>query len=302
MVRNKILLFIVQTIKDTPKLLSSVVVMQSKMKGLLLRKKIGPRLQKDRNILTPNVSTTKFISVQNSKIQETEIDKLFSKYPPLNDGIKVEKRPTVEYENKAIYYGEWEKNSNKRHGRGIQMWTDGSRYEGYWKNDKANVSGKLLHSDGDIYEGEWLDDKAHGYGVYRHMDGAKYEGNWKEDKQDGKGKESWPDGASYEGEYKQGKKSGQGKFIWADGSVYEGQFEDNNINGKGIYIWGDKRQYIGDWKNNKMDGHGVFTWPDGRKYEGEYKDDKKDGYGIFEWAEEEIDGNHPEAEHERSGS
>ena len=36
------------------------------------------------------------------KIQETEIDKLFSKYPPLNDGIKVEKRPTVEYENKAI--------------------------------------------------------------------------------------------------------------------------------------------------------------------------------------------------------
>ena len=75
----------------------------------------------------------------------------------------------VVYENRAIYYGEWEKNGTKRHGRGIQVWTDGSRYEGYWKQDKANVRGKLTHSDGDIYEGEWLDDKAHGYGVYTHI-------------------------------------------------------------------------------------------------------------------------------------
>ena len=44
----------------------------------------------------------------------------------------------------AIYYGEWEKTGNKRHGRGIQVWTDFSRYEGYWKEDKANVKGKLI--------------------------------------------------------------------------------------------------------------------------------------------------------------
>jgi hypothetical protein len=25
-----------------------------------------------------------------------------------------------------------------REGRGIQIWLDGSRYEGYWKNNKAN--------------------------------------------------------------------------------------------------------------------------------------------------------------------
>ena len=89
----------------------------------------------------------------------------------------MELRQCVEYENGAIYYGEWEKTGTNRHGRGIQVWTDGSRYEGYW-----------------------VEDKAHGYGVYTHIDGAKYEGNWKEDKQDGTGKESWPDGASYEGD------------------------------------------------------------------------------------------------------
>ena len=152
--------------------------------------------------LTLNGSKNHFTAVTNSKITEEDIASLFKKYPPLKDGIEVALQQSVEYENHAIYYGEWEKTGTKRHGRGIQVWTDGSRYEGYWKEDKANVRGKLTHSDGDVDEGEWLEDKAHGYGVYTHIDGAKYEGNWKEDKQDGTGKESWPDGASYEVEYK----------------------------------------------------------------------------------------------------
>ena len=93
----------------------------------------------------------------------------------------------IEYENKSIYYGEWNTESDQRYGRGIQYWVDGSRYEGYWRNDKANGKGMLFHADGDLYEGDWLDDKAHGFGTYTHVDGAKYEGAWKDDKQDGKG-------------------------------------------------------------------------------------------------------------------
>ena len=235
----------------------------------------------NKNILEKNISNNKFI---NSKIIEKEITNLFEKYPPLDDGITLEIRERVEYENKAIYYGEWEKIGNKRHGRGIQVWEDNNRYEGYWKEDRANVKGKFTYSDGDIYEGEWLKDRPYGYGVYIRKDGPKYEGFWKEDTLEGLGKESWPDGAIYEGNYKKKKKNGQGKYKWKDGSTYYGQFENNNINGKGIYTGSDKRQYIGDWKNNKFDGHGVFTWPDGRKYQGEYKDNKKNGYGIFEWS------------------
>ena len=34
----------------------------------------------------------------------------------------------------------------------MQVWTDEIRYEGYWKEDKSNVRGKLTH-----YEGEWLE-------------------------------------------------------------------------------------------------------------------------------------------------
>ena len=83
-------------------------------------------------------------------------------YPPLEEN-SYHTRPPVEYENKAIYYGEWNLATNQRSGRGIQTWIDGSRYEGYWKNDKANIKGKLIHADGDIYEGEWLNNSISGY-------------------------------------------------------------------------------------------------------------------------------------------
>jgi len=181
------------------------------------------------------------------------LKELFLKFKKLDDGVTVQVRKPVEYENKAVFYGEWNISTNQRHGRGIQSWIDGSRYEGYWKNDKANIKGKLIHADGDIYEGiikrfsigDWSNDKAHGLGTYTHTDGAKYEGNWKEDKQDGYGKETWPDAACYRGDYKQGKKCGQGMFKWADGSEFEGQFYENNIQGKGIFNFNTRCIYLG---------------------------------------------------------
>ena len=81
-------------------------------------------------------------------------------------------------DNEAVYHGQWTR-MGMREGIGIQLWKDGSKYEGSWKNDKANGYGRLIHSDGDVYTGEWLDDKAHGRGTYEHTDGAKYIGDWK---------------------------------------------------------------------------------------------------------------------------
>lgn len=81
-------------------------------------------------------------------------------------------------ENHAKFEGEWVQNKMIRLGRGKQIWPDGSMYEGWWKDNKANGKGRLIHADGDVYDGMWLDDKAHGHGIYCHLDGAKYEGNW----------------------------------------------------------------------------------------------------------------------------
>ena len=204
-------------------------------------------------------------------------------YPPeQDDSVAKVLKNAVKLENNAIFIGEWNY-KNERHGKGQQTWNDGSKYEGYWKSDKANGRGRLIHGDGDIYEGEWVDDKAHGFGVYLHTDGAKYEGGWVNDKQHGMGKEEWPDGSNYEGEYFNGQKHGKGRFVWSDGSTYEGEFNSNDIHGTGKYSWIDGRVYLGSWQLNTMHGKGEFSWPDGRKYIGEYVDDKKEGFGCFEW-------------------
>ena len=81
-------------------------------------------------------------------------------------------------ESQALFEGQWIKNSMIRTGRGKQTWPDGSMYEGWWRDNKANGRGRLIHVDGSMYDGMWLDDKTHGYGIYCHLDGTKYDGNW----------------------------------------------------------------------------------------------------------------------------
>lgn len=127
-----------------------------------------------------------------------------------NDGKQRCKLDLVSIDNEAKYQGEWLIHTEILDGRGFQIWPDGSLYEGFWENNKANGRGRLIHADGDVYEGEWKDDKADGFGVYSHADGAKYEGFWREDKQHGKGIERWPDGAVYDGYYNDGQKHGEG--------------------------------------------------------------------------------------------
>ena len=96
-------------------------------------------------------------------------------------GGALQDKGPFELDNGAIYHGQWSK-EGKREGKGTQIWKDGSKYCGYWKNDQANSKGRLIHADGDVYEGEWYNDKAQGRGTYKHMDGTKYTGDWKEDR------------------------------------------------------------------------------------------------------------------------
>jgi hypothetical protein len=119
----------------------------------------------------------------------------------INDGKKREIKPICVLENGAVYQGEWLVDENQKDGRGVQIWPDGSRYDGFWRDGMANGYGRLVHAEGDVYEGEWTEDKANGYGVYTHFNGSRYEGQWFQDKQHGFGVEQWPDGAKYEGQY-----------------------------------------------------------------------------------------------------
>ena len=267
-------------LKNYPKFITSLTKLQSLVRGNLFRS----LFKKPSNPLDPiNFQITEFNIIKTDKITDEELEELFRTYPSINSEIIPEKLPPVEFPNKVIYYGEWDKINKLRHGRGIQIFPNNAKYIGNFLNGNANGKGKLIHPNGDVYDGDWENDKPNGYGIYKKIDGSMYEGEWKNDKKNGKGKEKWSDGTEYEGEYLEDKRHGKGVFKYANGSIYEGEFLENNMNGDGVFIFCDKRKYEGTWVNNKLEGRGVFTWPDGRKYEGEYINDKKDGYGVFEW-------------------
>ena len=44
-------------------------------------------------------------------------------------------------------------NLNQKHGRGILIHKNRFRYEGYFRNDKANIFGILKFANGENYEG-----------------------------------------------------------------------------------------------------------------------------------------------------
>lgn len=79
-----------------------------------------------------------------------------------DDGIinpMIVNKGPIELENGAVYIGQWNRNGF-REGIGTQIWKDGSKFTGYWRNDNAHGRGRLIHQDGDCYEGEWVEGKA----------------------------------------------------------------------------------------------------------------------------------------------
>ena len=292
--------------------LSDIILLQSFLRGYLFRKKthqiLHSSLHSNQNLLETSLNSkslkapTNLSNISRSVLVELSVDsvpdypnstikQILTKIGPFifreGDISGVSRKGPVLLENGSVYTGDWN-DKNERHGTGMQKWNDGAMYEGYWRNDKANGKGRLIHANGDVYEGDWAEDKAHGSGFYIHSDGAKYQGAWVSDKQHGFGVEVWPDGAKYQGAYVNGLKHGSGVFEWADGSRYQGDFCNNNIHGLGTYNWSDGRKFVGAWKDNKMHGKGNFTWTDGRSYEGYYENDKKHGQGVFRWADGRI--------------
>ena len=42
-----------------------------------------------------------------------------------------------------------------KHGKGTQIWLDGAKYEGDWRDGMAEGQGNFHHANGDVYTGEF---------------------------------------------------------------------------------------------------------------------------------------------------
>ena len=176
------------------------------------------------------------------------------------------------------------------------------------EKENAVTRSKETYSDGSWYEGEFKNGKSHGQGYYGWADGSWYKGEFKDGQREGQGHYSWPDGAWYKGGFKAGLREGQGTIYWANGNKYEGGWSQGYFHGEGIFYYADGTSekavhnlgvlkskspniirknyddgawYEGEFKNGKYHGQGTFCWTNGTKYVGPFADGMCHGEGIL---------------------
>ena len=157
-------------------------------------------------------------------------------------------KSAVNLANGSIYTGSRDKKGRK-HGFGLQVMPDGSRYEGDFSKGEFSGTGHLVKTNGESYKGGFFMGKAFGHGVFVNAEGDKFTGEFKDGLQHGPGTEEFKDGSVFNGNCEKGVKKGKGVLRWPNGSYYDGEFDDNTFNGTGTYVWNNGKKYAGMWRN-----------------------------------------------------
>ena len=128
-----------------------IILIQAIFRGYIFREHLKENIKFQLLKKSTNMSSNN--TLKYNYVKQLDINKIFEKYPLIEQfqNMNLILKPPYEFPNKRqIYYGEWK--DNERYGRGVQQWLDGSRYEGYFIDGKANIKGKLFHSNGDTYD------------------------------------------------------------------------------------------------------------------------------------------------------
>jgi hypothetical protein len=145
----------------TPEAVKSVEKIQtkfraSKAKGELSNSKSYLLKEFDENIANYGQYIT--ISEMNGKTDEN-VRKVETILKPLkitdeerNRYKHVFEKPPILFKDGTIYKGQWNY-LGKKHGYGIYIKKDGSKYEGFWLNDKIHGKGRYIEKRGNYYEG-----------------------------------------------------------------------------------------------------------------------------------------------------
>ena len=157
---------------------------------------------------------------------------------------------------KSTFIGEYSDNMPK--GYGVYTIKNLS-LQGYWKSSILNGIAIEVWDDGTYYQGEYENNKRNGIGLYRWPDGTIYQGEFCNGQMTGKGIIFNSDDSVFSGEMLNGYLNGYGIFSWGSGALYMGYYLQDIKNGFGIYIWDSKifTCYIGFWEMGKQQGIGA---------------------------------------------
>ena len=120
----------------------------------------------------------------------------------------------------------------KRHGQGVQIHDDGSKYEGEFKDDRPHGAGVETTSNGIRFQSQFINGIPHGFVVVNFPEGYACEGQMDHGKEVGKWLCIEPNGAKYEGETKKLKYNGWGVLTVPDQFRYESYFRDGLRHGR----------------------------------------------------------------------
>lgn len=111
-----------------------------------------------------------------------------------------------------------------RSGPGVQQWTEGSRYEGEFRNGLKHGNGTFTWPNRECYKGSFYKDNRHGRGTY-----------------------FWPDGSQFMGKFYLNHKEGYGIHLFPDGTIFKGLYHANERLGPGVMSYPNARQDVGLW-------------------------------------------------------
>ena len=160
------------------------------------------------------------------------------------------------FKYRSNFIGEYK--NNKPSGFGVYSAKSFSM-QGYWDSENLNGIAIEVWEDGTYFQGEYKDNKKNGIGLYRWPDGTIYQGEFKDGQMNGKGIILYSNDCIFSGEIKNGYMDGYGYFSWGNGSMYIGYYSQDIKNGFGIYVWDQKNFviYIGFWEMGKQQGIGA---------------------------------------------
>ena len=111
-------------------------------------------------------------------------------------------------------------------------------YTGDWDRGQRHGRGVNIFSNGDTYTGQWAEDRRHGEGVISWAGGRVYTGAMARGRMEGVGEMTWPSGDKYIGDWEADTRAGHGLYLYSSGNRYKGQYLNNRkVCGKIILIY-----------------------------------------------------------------